>query len=123
MWQSNRMLFLAGAVCLVVGGVPTLLASYAVQRDAMYGIFMIVTLPLTCIGAALVLLAGMRALFHRAGFSAMIATSSAGLVAIGQYFVAGSGYSMWSVIFAFCGAALVLFSGLSWLQSLGDRRR
>ena len=124
--MSDRTLLIAGLICLAAGALPTLLL-YAGQRDPMYGIILFVTLPLIAIGGSLVLLVGIKAVFVIFGFGAAVATLSAGLIAIGQYFMGQySGMqgmtAFASAAFAACGAALVLASGVVWSRSQGRRR-
>ena len=125
--MSDRALLTAGAICLVAGGVPTLLL-YSGQRDPMYGVILFVTLPLIAIGGSLVLLAALKAVFLLFGFGTAVATLSAGLIAIAQYFIGQrSGMqgmtAFASAAFAACGGALVLASGVVWFRSQDGRRR
>ena len=125
--MSDRTLLIAGLICLAAGGVPTVLL-YSGQRDPMYGIILFVTLPLIAIGGSLLLMVGIKAVFVVFGFGPAVATLSAGLIAIGQYFIGRhSGMqgmtAFASAAFAACGAALVLASGVVWFRSRDGRRQ
>ena len=129
--MTNRTLLIVGTVCLAVGGLPTLFVFGQVNtRDPNYGVFLFLTLPVAVLGAALVLLAGIKAMFLALGFGPAVATFCAGLIAIAQYVIgtlmAAQGMNAFaSVIFGACGAGLIVISGVMWLRSINqeDPRR
>ena len=108
--MSNRTWLIAGLICLVAGGVPTLLL-YSGQRDPMYGIVLFVTLPLIAIGGSFLLLVAAFLVF---GFGLAVATLSAGLIAIGQYFIGQHSGMQGMTAFASAAFAAVLRS--CWLR-------
>ena len=123
----NGKLLITGAVCLAIFVVP---ATLMYGRDPNSVWFLVPLVPVALVGASLVLLAAMKALFGAFGFSGAIASLSAGLIAIVQYFI-GSRMGMqgmsafWSAVFAWCGGGLAVISGVMWLrlQGGGDRDR
>src|SRR5262245_37579097 len=123
----NRKLVIAGAVCLAIFVVPAMLMC---GRDPNLAWFLVPLVPVALVGASIVVLAAIRALLCAFGFSSAIASRSAGLIAIGQYFIgsrmgAQGMTAFWSAVFAWCGGELAVISGLVWLRlhGGGDRAR
>jgi hypothetical protein len=115
----NRKLLIAGVACLVVFLVP---ASFTYGRSADHGWFLLPLVPVGLIGISLIAFAAIRELFLGFGYGSMLATFSAGLIAVGQYFIGAASnvqgmMAFWSAVFAWCGGALVVLSGVMWLLS------
>ena len=114
-------------MCLAIFLVP---ASCTYGRDPNFGWYLLPLAPIGLIGVSLILFAAIRELFLGLGFGAVVATFSTGLIAIAQYFIGLTAnlqgmMAFWSAVFAWCGGALVVLSGVLWLLSLGtpqDRR-